>query len=241
MHRCSCSHRGAFCAAIAGALAALIGVGTPLHAQRPRTAPIGVILRGTIVRQDSVTPAPYSSVELVEAHARHFSDENGHFSFKVPPGRYHVLVRQLGFVPHDTVLELSVRSPPPVLTIRMVAVTIRLSDVVVRASQLCSAPGIDSAETPILAEFMADVRENAHRELLLRHTYPFEYTVEDVQTSVPVAAPQSAHTVVDTLGYRSDAMMPATSLSRPSFRSASFMRAKRRTSSLNASNKCPDR
>lgn len=209
----SCQRRCVFTIALVGAFATFISIAAPLLAQRSRpTPPSVIILRGTIVRQDSVTPAPYSSVELVEAHARHFSDENGHFSFKVPPGRYHVLVRQLGFIAHDTVLQLSERSPPPVLLVRMVAATIRLSEIAVRVSQLCSAPGIDSSETPILAEFMADVRENAHREMILRHAYPFEYTVEDVQTSVPesvsVSAPQPARTLVDTLGYRSDALMP---------------------------------
>ncbi len=199
-------------AAVLGASAALCGVATPSLAQRahthPAPAPTTIIFRGTIVRQDSTSPAPYSSVELVEAHARHFADEAGHFSFKVAAGRYHVLVRQLGFAAHDTAVDISERSPPSTLVVVMKAVTIKLTDVMVRAPQTCTTPGVDSTATPILGEFMADVRQNADRELLLRRSYPFEYTVEDVQTSTPVGSPDSALSVIDTLGYRSDALMP---------------------------------
>ena len=174
----------------------------------PPAAPATIIFHGTVVREDSTTPAAYSSVELVEAHARHFSDDAGHFSFKVAAGRYHVLVRQLGFAARDTVVDISERSPPAALVVVMNAITIRLSDVAVRAPQICTTPGVDSNATPILGEFMADVRQNADRELLLRRSYPFEYTVEDVQTSTPIGFADSARSVVDTLGYRSDELMP---------------------------------
>jgi len=194
--------------------AALCVAASSLRAQRSRTHSVPaantIIFRGTVVRQDSTTPAQYSSVELVEAHARHLSDDAGHFSFKVPAGRYHVLVRQLGFAARDTVVDISERAPPPVLLVVMTAVTIKLSDVTVRAPQTCTVPGVDSSAVPVLGEFMADVRQNADRELLLRRAYPFEYTVEDVQTTTPSAWPDSALSVVDTLGYRSDALMPYT-------------------------------
>src|SRR6185437_12866095 len=147
-------------------------------------------------------------VEIVEAHARHFSDDGGHFSFKVAAGRYHVLVRQLGFAARDTVIDISGRSPPAALVVVMNAVTIRLSEVAVHAPQICTVPGVDSNATPILGEFMADVRQNADRELLLRRSYPFEYTVEDVQTSTPVCSADAVPLVIDTLGYRSDELMP---------------------------------
>src|SRR6185312_7491955 len=174
----------------------------------PVPAPATVIFRGTVVRQDTASPAPYSSVELVEAHARHFADDAGHFSFKVVAGRYHVRIRQLGFAARDTVVDISERSPPPTLVVVMTAVTIRLTDVNVRAPQTCTSPGVDSAATPILGEFMADVRQNADRELLLMRSYPFEYTVEDVQTSTPVGSADAVRLVIDTLGYRSDELMP---------------------------------
>ena len=199
---------GAFAGAVLGALAGLALCGSPLAAQRSRAQPKPVIFRGTVVRQDSTSPAPYSSVELVEAHARHFSDDAGHFSFRVAPGRYHVLVRQLGFAARDTVVEISERAPPAELGVVMNAVTIKLTDVTVRATQTCTSPGVDTAATPILGQFMADVRQNADRELLLRKSYPFEYTVEDVQTSTLVGSPDSSRSVVDTLGYRSDDLMP---------------------------------
>jgi hypothetical protein len=212
--RTGCS-RTTFAAAV-GASGALFVATSALSAQRvhphkaapPPPTTASIIFRGTVVRQDSTSPAPYSSVELVEANARHLSDDAGHFSFKVAAGRYHVLVRQLGYAARDTVVDISERAPPPVLVVVMTAVTIKLSDVAVRAPQICTTPGVDSNATPVLGEFMADVRQNADRELLLRRSYPFEYTVEDVQTSTPVGSTDSARSVIDTLGYRSDELMP---------------------------------
>jgi hypothetical protein len=216
----TCLHSGSGCprvafAAALGASAVLLAASSPLSAQRahphiaaPPPTTASIIFRGTVVRQDSTSPAPYSSVELVEVHARHLSDDAGHFSFKVAAGRYHVLVRQLGYAARDTIVDISERSPPPVLVVVMTAVTIKLSDVAVRAPQVCTTAGVDSNATPVLGEFMADVRQNADRELLLRRSYPFEYTVEDVQTSTPVGSTDSARLVIDTLGYRSDELMP---------------------------------
>jgi hypothetical protein len=170
------------------------------------------ILRGVVLRQDSTTPAPYASVEVVDGNSKRFSNESGEFSFRLAPGRYHLRARQIGFAPHDTTVDvIEGRTTQPVV-IRLAALAIRLVDVTVRRPQRCEAAGVDSAEQPILYGIVAAVRENALREMLLRRSYPFEYIVEDVQQSVPQGArgmiATAARSTVDTLGYRSDDVMP---------------------------------
>ena len=180
-------------------------------APAPRTG----ILRGVVLRQDSVTHAPYASVEVLDGGSKRFSNESGAFSFRLPPGRYHIRARQIGFAPQDTTVEVMEGENSPPVKIRLAALVIRLADVTVRRPQHCETPGVDSADQPILYGIVAAVRENALREMLLRRSYPFEYIVEDVQHTRPEATPGVASAVaavssstVDTLGYRSDAVMP---------------------------------
>lgn len=170
----------------------------------PRT---GVIVTGTVLRQDSVTPAPYASVEVLDAGIRRFSNESGAFSFRLEPGRYHLRARQIGFAPHDTTIEVVSGGRAAPIVIRLTALAVRLSDVTVRKSRTCVSPGVDSADQPVLYGIVAAVRENALREMLLRRSYPFEYIVEDVQRAAPEGGGMASF-VVDTLGYRSDAVMP---------------------------------
>lgn len=170
------------------------------------------ILRGVVLRQDSTTPAPYASIEVVDGSSRRFSNESGEFSFRLAPGRYHLRARQIGFAPHDTTVDVVEGATSRPVVIRLAALAIRLVDVTIRRPQRCEAPGVDSAEQPILYGIVAAVRENALREMLLRRSYPFEYIVEDVlqtapqATAGPIAA--AARSTVDTLGYRSDGVMP---------------------------------
>lgn len=192
-----------------------------VHPKQPseQTAPSTLhtgILRGVVLRQDSTTPAPYASVEVVDGNSKRFSNESGEFSFRLAPGRYHLRARQIGFAPHDTTVDVVEGKTSQPVVIRLDALAIRLVDVTVRRPQRCEAPGVDSAEQPILYGIVAAVRENALREMLLRRSYPFEYIVEDVQQSVPQSVPQgapgmiatAARSTVDTLGYRSDDVMP---------------------------------
>lgn len=183
----------------------------PLAAQRPRQPahappppPTGVILRGSVVRADS-SPAAYPSVEIVEAKQRRFGDADGKFSFRVKAGRYHVRVRQIGFAPRDTVIIIVGDTPP--LVIKMTAVPVMLSQVAVKARAHCEVGGVDSTDEILWGMFTA-VRENALRELLLRRSYPFEYTVEVVLTDTPASGRRPQKPTLDTLIYRSDAIMP---------------------------------
>jgi hypothetical protein len=182
--------------------------GTTAGAQAHPEAPT-LLLVGQVVTSDTSKPAPYSSVELLEIHARHLADEQGRFSFRVPPGSYHLRVRQLGFAAHDTVLVLGAEPALQRIRIAITRVPVQLGEVRVVRPQKCVNPGVDSVDEPALYAIIAAVRENAYRELLLRRSYPFEYTMEDVQTSAPTSttAPSSSEIrSVDTLAYRSDEM-----------------------------------
>ena len=175
--------------------------------QAPPQAP-SVLLRGVVLRQDSTTPAPYASIEVLDGGTKRFSNDAGEFSFRLPPGRYHLRARQIGLAPHDTTVVLALGVASPTLVLRLSALAVRLTDVTVRKAQKCTTPGLDSAETPVLFGIVAAVRENALREALLRRAYRFEYLVEDVQRTGPEGGAITARAVVDTLGYLSDATMP---------------------------------
>lgn len=199
--------------ALAFSLASLLAPAAAI-AQRQRTHPARtpstpeVILRGVVLRQDSVTPAPYASVEVVDGGNKRFSNENGEFSFKLAPGRYRLRARQIGFAPHDTVVELSASAPVTQITLRLASLAVRLADVTVRKPQKCTTPGVDSTDEPYLYGVIAAVRENALRELTLRQSYPYEYIVRDIKRASPVGGTPGARFAVDTLGYRSDRMAP---------------------------------
>lgn len=197
--------RAAACSVAIG----LLAVSSSALAQRtrePARAPAssGVILRGMVLRGDSA-PAPYAGVEVVEAHQRRFGDADGKFSFRVAPGRYHVKIRQIGFAPRDTVV--TILGDTPQLIVRMVAVPLVLSEVTVKARTHCEVGGIDTTNE-VLRDMFNAVRENAVRELLLRRSYPFEYLVEVALTDTPASGRRPRKPDLDTLIYRSDAILP---------------------------------
>jgi hypothetical protein len=195
--------------AASGVVIGLLAMSTPAAAQRTREPPreppgSGVILRGSVIRSDS-SPAPYPSVEVIEAKQRRFGDADGKFSVRVKPGRYHVRVRQIGFAPKDTVITILGDTPP--LVVKMVAVPLILTQVAVKARVHCEVGGVDSTDEILWGMFSA-VRENAVRELLLRRSYPFEYLVEVSMTDTPASGRRPQKPSMDTLIYRSDAILP---------------------------------
>jgi hypothetical protein len=145
-------------------------------------------------------------VEVIEAQQRRFGDSEGKFSFRVKPGRYHVRVRQIGFAPKDTVITVLGDASPP-LVVKMVSVPLVLSQVTVKARAHCEVGGVDSTDEVLWGMFSA-VRENAVRELLLRRSYPFEYVVEVSLTDTPASGRRPQKPALDTLIYRSDAILP---------------------------------
>ena len=136
-------------------------------------------LTGTVVSATSGEPLPFSIVALLPGFAQRFTDQAGRFEFSgVAPGRYHLVVRQIGFYPVDTTIiftadtGLSVRLALRHLPVELAAVT-------VTAPQTCIAPGPpDSTIAPQLAAVFGQVLENARRLQLLNDSFPYEYRLQ---------------------------------------------------------------
>ncbi|HMA19380.1 MAG TPA: carboxypeptidase regulatory-like domain-containing protein, partial [Gemmatimonadaceae bacterium] len=78
-------------------------------------------LSGTITAEATGQPLPYSTITIEQIGLERFTDQNGHFVYyAVAPGKYHIRIRQLGYTPVDTTLELS--SAKSVLAIALVRI-----------------------------------------------------------------------------------------------------------------------
>lgn len=181
-----------------------------LHAQivNPVTAPSApsgtFTLTGTVKAEVTGQPLPYSTVTIDPIGLERFTDQTGAFVlYAVPPGKYKVLVRQLGYVPLDTTVAVSAAKSTPVFSLVRVANT--LADVQVSAPpRVCIVPEengfVGDAD---LATVLGEARKNAQRERLLRRTYPFEYKLAQQHDTYDTK--DSTHRVVyDTTTFRSD-------------------------------------
>jgi len=168
-------------------------------------APSGTFtLTGTVKAEATGQPLPYSTVTIDPIGLERFTDQVGVFVlYAVPPGKYKVRVRQLGYVPFDTTLTLSAEKNNPVFSLTRVANT--LADVQVSAPpRMCIVPEengfVADAE---LATVLGEARKNAERERLLRRTYPFEFKLAQQHDTYDTR--DSTHSVVyDTTAFRSD-------------------------------------
>jgi hypothetical protein len=139
----------------------------------------GVTVRGSVIAGETIAPLPYSSVELVPGFPRRLADDSGRFHFAgVRPGRYHVLIRQIGYLPFDSLIVVpdDVRAP---FVVSLFRIGITLPAVTVRARVECRRPGAPNpAVTPALAAVFDQVVENARRARLVADSFPFTYRVE---------------------------------------------------------------
>ena len=132
--------------------------------------------RGSVVSATSGQPLSYSIVALLPGFDQRFTDVTGRFEFRaVQAGRYHLIVRQIGYSPLDTAIVVGPDSMPPV-RLALQHLAIELPAMVVTAPQTCITPGApDSAADPRLAAVFGQVLENARRLRLLIDSFPFEY------------------------------------------------------------------
>jgi hypothetical protein len=181
-----------------------------LHAQvlNPVTAPSApngtLTLNGTVKAEATGQPLPYSTITIDPIGLERFTGQDGAFVlYAVPPGKYKVRVRQLGYVPLDTTLTVSAGNTTPVFSLVRVANT--LADVQVSAPpRMCIVPEengfVADAE---LATVLGEARKNAERERLLRRTYPFEFKLAQQHDTYDTQ--DSTHRIVqDTTTFRSD-------------------------------------
>ena len=161
-------------------------------------------LTGKVIAEATGAPLPYSTVTIEQIGRERFTDETGTFTyFAVPAGKYRIRVRQLGYTPFDSTLQLNAASASPVFS--LVRVPSTLADVNVTAPmRQCIVPEengyvADADLTTVLGE----ARKNAERERLLRRTYPFEYKLAQAHDTYDLR--DSTHSIVyDTITFRSD-------------------------------------
>ena len=174
----------------------------------PITAPGGpsgtFTLIGTVKAEATGQPLPYSTVTVDSIGLERFTDQAGAFVlYLVPPGKYKVHIRQLGYLPFDTTVTLNPGNSHPVFSLVRVAST--LADVQVSAPpRVCIVPDESGfVFDPELATVLGEARKNAERERLLRRTYPFEYKLAQQHDTYDKR--DSTHSIVyDTTAFRSD-------------------------------------
>src|SRR5206468_3749147 len=117
---------------------------------------------------------PYSTFSIGDG-PRRFTNGDGSFSFRAAKGAtYHLVAKQLGYQPLDTLI---VAGPRVRLPLR--AIAYRLAAVRTETRHPCKAD-IRSSELSVVLE---QVRENAERERTLREAYPFQYNIERTRRS----------------------------------------------------------
>jgi hypothetical protein len=161
-------------------------------------------LTGRVLAEATGATLPYSTVTIEQIGRERFTDETGAFRyFAVPPGKYRIRIRQVGYSPLDTMMQLSRANANPVF--RLVRVPSTLADVKVTAPvRLCFVPEENGyVADPELATVLGEAKKNAERERLLRRTYPFEYKLAQAHDTYDLR--DSTHRVVyDTTTFRSD-------------------------------------
>jgi hypothetical protein len=161
-------------------------------------------LRG-LVRSTANEAIPYAVVALTPGFGQRFTDEAGAFVFaNVPPGTYHLIVRQVGFRPFDTTVVKAANTLLS-LTVTLERLAVELSAITVVAARHCTEPGLpDSVATPELASIFDQLRQNAERYAFLADSYPFRYRIARTFTDYD-NADQVLWTATDTVQYQSNA------------------------------------
>ena len=159
-------------------------------------------MRGEVIAVGSGARVAYATVELQPLFGPRFADAAGRFAFApVPPGRYHLMVRQIGHVPYAAPLEVGDSGIN--IQVGLAPLFVQLPPVTVTGRAACTSPGPpDPGREPELAALFDQLRENAARFRVLSDAYPFRYWVERVVEDVDsnrALAPVS----VDTLQYLS--------------------------------------
>ncbi len=129
-----------------------------------------VTLRGAVVGEAGER-IPYAVVVLDPGFAQRFTDENGLFAVaQVGPGRYRLQVRQVGYTPFDSTVDITPQTPQ--LRIELKRIAVRLADISVNIARQCRSPTPPDSGAP-LDEIFQQLRQNAERYHLLTTQFPF--------------------------------------------------------------------
>lgn len=169
-----------------------------LIAARPACAQSEESIRGTVIAAETGEPLGFSIVTLHPNVGKRFTDGLGVFLFSdIPPGRYLLSVRQIGYTPLDT--QIVVGDDPTRILVSLRHLAIELPPITVFGHATCTRPGPpDRATTPALAAVFAQLIENARRLELLADSYPFRYRLERSLRDVSPRG-DSLRATIDTL------------------------------------------
>jgi carboxypeptidase family protein len=160
---------------------------------------------GVVVAREGGAGLPFSTVAIDPPGRTIFTDSSG--SFRIPGlavGAYRVLVRELGYAPVDTTIEVQPGPATASAVFALAFVPHRLPTLPVRVARECRAPGMpDSSISPELATIADQLRTNAERLRLLLASVPFDYDVEAHLTSRPRPDSPIDSDEVDTLTFAS--------------------------------------
>ncbi|HZK77976.1 MAG TPA: carboxypeptidase regulatory-like domain-containing protein [Gemmatimonadaceae bacterium] len=168
-------------------------------------APGSVTVSGTIVADGTGRPIAFSTVRLQPLGRERFTDQAGAFVYyAVPPGKYELHARQVGYVPQDTTIVVT-PNIPVTLSLRMLRIATALDEVrVIAPPRLCLVPDeLGTVPDSELSTVLGEAKKNAEREQLLRRWYPFEYKFAQAHDTYDLDTRK--HTLqYDTAIYRSD-------------------------------------
>ena len=178
---------------------------TPPPAAGETIVPGSVTITGTVVAESTRNPIAFSTVTLLPLSRERFTDQEGGFTYyAVPPGKYQLRVKQVGYLPQDTTLVV-VANVPVKLSITMVKIATALDEVKISAPpRLCLVPDemgmVADSELSVVLE---EAKKNAEREQLLRRWYPFEYKLAQSHDTYDMDSKQHKMQY-DTAIFRSD-------------------------------------
>jgi hypothetical protein len=163
------------------------------------------VVRG-VVQAGPDDPVPYAVVSMPPRFTQRFTDGTGTFVFtRVPAGTYHLLARQVGYRPLDTVVVVTPNETVAV-TATLERLTVQLEEITVVATRGCTQPGPPDAGTPELASLMDQLRQSAAQYKLLANTYQFRYRMARVFRDIDELG-HVLWTVSDTVEYVSSALV----------------------------------
>jgi hypothetical protein len=137
----------------------------------------------------------------VETGVARFTDDAGGFIMAgLPPGSYHLRVKQLGFTALDTLITLASGANQRV-RITLNPSPFKLSTVTVKASRSCPTAEQAAAASTFMT-ILDELGNNAERERILVKSYPFVYRIE--RSRQRPAPSGNVFTTYDTISYRSD-------------------------------------
>ncbi|HEX4683229.1 MAG TPA: carboxypeptidase regulatory-like domain-containing protein [Gemmatimonadaceae bacterium] len=173
------------------ALLLLAGTAVGLPAQH-------AALAGRVVSSGTSVSLGYSVVGTSPEQREEFTDAKGQFVLHdLPAGRIRFTAKHIGYVPFDTTLDLRANDSLQ-LDVALSLITIELPAIRTVAAG-CLHPGAPNPQYgAALANLFEQLQENAERNRLLAHSYPFELTIERRITK-PEPMLQARFVAIDTI------------------------------------------